>query len=117
MMVVLMFGVTLLIPLAMRIVFSLGAPKRDTLEGEDVAMAMVVVAIPSPLVSSSSSSEGYSSCATKPFGGVFLVKLFLLGKDLALSLRMSFPLIVGEIHHEVTHIATIVASSYTLLAL
>ena len=64
MMVVLMLGVTLLIPLAMRhleMVFLLGAPKRDTLEGEDVAMAMVVVAIPSPLVSSSSSLEGYSS--------------------------------------------------------
>jgi len=40
-------------------VFSLGAPKRDTLEGEDL-MAMVVVSIPYPLVSSSSSSEGYS---------------------------------------------------------
>ena len=60
-MVVLMFGVTLLTPLAMRhlaMVFSLGAPKRDTLEGEDVAMAMVVVAIPSPLVSSSYHQRG-----------------------------------------------------------
>jgi len=46
-----------------------------------------------------------------------LGEVVLSRKDLALSLRMSLPLIVWEIHHEVTPIATIVASSYTLLAL
>jgi hypothetical protein len=90
---VLMLGVTLLVAFAMRhlaVVFSFGASKRDTRGEEVVAMATDAMATPSPS-SSSSSSLLYSYCATKPFGGVFLVKLFMLGKDLALSLRMSLP--------------------------
>ena len=85
-MVVLMLGVTLLVALAMRhlaVMFSLGESKRDT-RGV-VAMAMEATAMASPYSSSSSSSSLYSSCATNASGGVFLVKLFLLGNDLALS--------------------------------
>src|SRR3954462_11495195 len=91
--VVLMLGVTLLVALAMRhlaVMFSLGESKRDT-RGV-VAMATEAMATDSPSSSSSSSSSSlYSSCATNPLGGVFLVKLLLLGKDLALSFRMSLP--------------------------
>src|SRR4051812_38819821 len=88
MMVVLMLGVTLLVALAMRhlvVMFSLGESKRDT-RGV-VAMATEAMATVSP----SSSSSLYSYCATNPLGGVFLVKLFLLGNDLALSFRMILP--------------------------
>ena len=69
------------------VMFSLGESKRDT-RGV-VAMATEAMETISP--SSSSSSSLYSYCATNPLGGVFLVKLFLLGKDLALSFRISLP--------------------------
>src|SRR3954468_3098891 len=91
MMVVLMLGVTLLVALAMRnlaVMFSLGESKRDT-RGVFV-MATEAMATDSPS-SSSSSSSLYSSCATNPLGGVFLVKFLLLGKDLALSFWISLP--------------------------
>src|SRR5215216_1761209 len=90
-MVVLMLGVTLLVALAMRhlaVKFSLGESKRDT-RGV-VAMATEAMATNSPS-SSTSSSSLYSSCATNPLGGVLLVKLFLFGKNLTLSFRMSLP--------------------------
>src|SRR3954471_19451510 len=92
MMVFLMLGVALLVALAMRhlaVMFSLGESKRDT-RGV-VAMATEAMATDSPSSSSSSSSSLYSSCATNPLGGVFLVKLLLLEKDLALSFRISLP--------------------------
>src|SRR4051812_19194863 len=90
MMAVLMLGVTLLVALAMRhvvVMLSLGESKIDT-RGV-VAMATEAMAPDSP--SSSSSSSLYSSCTTNALGGVFLMKLLLLGKDLALSFRMSLP--------------------------
>src|SRR5215216_56889 len=90
-MVDLMLGVTLLVALSMRhlaVMFSLGESKRDT-RGV-VAMATEAMETVSPS-SSSSSLPLYSSCATNPFGGVLLVKLFLLAKDLALSFRISLP--------------------------
>src|SRR6266496_2592453 len=105
MMVVLMLGVTLLVALAMRhlvVMFSLGESKRDT-RGV-VAMATEAMSTVSP--SSSSSSSLYSSCATNPFGAVLLVKLFLLGTDLALSDNLAtivFPLLIRALRNKVAH--------------
>src|SRR6187401_2625931 len=79
MMVVLMFGVTLLVALAMRhlaVMFSFGESKRD--ECGVVAIAIVAIVVTSSS-SSLSSSSTYSSWATNTFGGDFLLKLFLLG--------------------------------------
>src|SRR3954471_18620678 len=91
MMVFLMLGVALLVALAMRhlaVMLSLGESKRDT-RGV-VAMATEAMATDSPS-SSSSSSSLYSSYTNNALGGVFLVKLLLLGNDLASSLWMSLP--------------------------
>src|SRR6187401_2771954 len=77
--VVLMFGVTLLVALAMRhlaVMFSFGESKRD----ECGVVAIAIVAMVTTSSSSSlSSSSTYSSWATNTFGGDFLLKLFLLG--------------------------------------
>src|SRR4051812_25966765 len=121
MMVVLMLGVTLLVSLAMRhlsMMFSLVESKRDT-RGV-VAMATEAIATESP-PSSSSSSSLYSYCATNPLGGVLLVKLLLLGKDLALSSNelatIVFSLLIRTFHNKMAHIAIIIASPHALLDL